>query len=335
MYRKPNKKNWTGRDDMLIDGELGARWHQKVERINLEEVDKLPRLLGTSKGFTILGFCSDEGVRRNQGRVGAVEGPVQMRVHLSNLPWHFGNNTILVDGGDVFCLAKFLEEAQNFLGEKVFKILYSGYKSILIGGGHEIAWGHYLGVKKFLQTQYSRKLGIINFDAHFDMRENPQKQSTSGTSFLQIAQDRKASNEEFSYFVLGVQKVSNTPKLFQTAHDWGVEYITSEKMDFMFIQDIYKQLSAFIEKQDFLYVSVCLDVFSASYAPGVSALNGLGIYPTIVTDLIRFIAQTGKVLAFDIAELSPKHDTDDRTARLASNLVFTYIDACVNETTQR
>ncbi|MCS6794661.1 MAG: formimidoylglutamase [Raineya sp.] len=335
MYRKPSRKNWKGRDDTPIDGELGARWHQKVERINLEEVDKLPPLLKKSKGFTLLGYCSDEGVRRNQGRVGAAEGPAQMRVHLSNLPWHFEKDTIIVDGGDVFCLGNFLEASQSFLGEKVFQILHSGYKSVLLGGGHEIAWGHYLGIKKFLQTQRNHKLGIINFDAHFDMRESVQGQSTSGTSFLQIARDRKANNQEFSYFVLGIQKLSNTPKLFQTAHEWRVQYITSEKMDFMFIQDIYERLTQFIEKQDFLYVSVCLDVFSASYSPGVSALNGLGIYPTIVTDLIQFIARTGKVLAFDVAELCPKYDTDDRTARLASNLVFTYIDACSNQIIQK
>lgn len=332
MYRQPNKKNWIGRDDTLIDGKEGAHWHQKVERFSLDEAERLPAT--NSKGFAILGFCSDEGVRRNQGRVGASEGPNKLRACLSNLPWHFEDKAVLIDSGDVFCLGKFLEEAQNFLGEQVHKILQSNFRSILLGGGHEMAWGHYLGIKKFLQEYPFAKLGIINFDAHFDMRENLHNLSTSGTPFLQIAQDRARSSQDFSYLVLGVQKMSNTSKLFRTAHQWAVKYILAEKMELVFLEELYQQVEQFVARQDFLYVSVCLDVFSAPYAPGVSAVNGFGVSPNVVANLIRFIAQTGKVLAFDVAELCPKYDLDDRTARLASNLIFTYVDACINHSSK-
>jgi formiminoglutamase len=96
----------------------------------------------------------------------------------------------------------------------------------------------------------------------------------------------------------------------------------------MFIELIYEKIEKFISDKDFLYVTVCLDVFSAAYAPGVSALNGLGIYPTIVSDLVQFVAKSGKVIAFDVAELNPKFDYDGRTARLAASLIFSYVDAC-------
>jgi formiminoglutamase len=326
MYRKPDKKNWRGRED-IIDGKDGLRWHQKIQIINLADEIYTSLLPKSKKGLALLGFCSDEGVRRNQGRLGATEGATVLRSHLSNLPWHFEDDLTLLDAGDIFCLGEFLEDAQEDLGEAVEKLLEVNYQTILMGGGHEIAYGHYLGIKNFVRKKNAR-LGIINFDAHFDMRETLDGKASSGTPFLQIAKDLKQNQQDFNYFVLGIQRVSNTPKLFKTAEHWGVQFIPSERMDFMFIQDIHEQLAKFIERVDYVYVTVCLDVFSAAYAPGVSALNGSGIYPTIVTDLIKFISQTGKVLAFDVAELNPKFDLDGRTARLASNLIFSYVDAC-------
>lgn len=326
MYRKPDKKNWRGRED-LIDGKDGLRWHQKIQITSINDSTIFPAITENQKGFALLGFCSDEGVRRNQGRLGAAEGATVLRSHLSNLPWHFEERVSLLDTGDIFCLGEFLEDAQEDLGEIVEKVLENNYKTILLGGGHEIAYGHYLGIKKFIEKKNAR-LGIINFDAHFDMRETVDNKPSSGTPFLQIAKDLQKNGQPFNYFVLGIQRVSNTPKLFKTAEHWGVRHILSERLDFMFVEQIHKQLADFIAEVDYIYVTVCLDVFSAAYAPGVSALNGLGIYPTIVADLIKFISQTGKVLAFDVAELNPKYDLDGRTARLASNLVFSYVDSC-------
>lgn len=325
MYRKPDRKNWRGREDIL-DGKDGLRWHQKIQLIETSETLDLPPSPLSKINFLIAGFCSDEGVRRNQGRLGAAEAPNSLRTHLSNLPWHFEEKITISDAGDIFCLGEFLEDAQEDLGELVEKSLKAGYRTILLGGGHEVALGHYLGLKNLLLSKKAH-LGIINFDAHFDMRISANDKPTSGTSFLHIAKDLQKNKLPFSYLVLGVQKVSNTPKLFQTAQEWGVSYVPSEKMDFMFIERLYEKISNFIADKDYLYVTICLDVFSAAYAPGVSALNGLGIYPTIVADLLQFIAESGKVIAFDIAELNPKFDYDGRTARLAASLVFTYVDA--------
>ena len=59
---------WTGRVD-AAEGDAARRWHQAVQ----------PLAAGAAPGIAILGFARDEGVRRNQGRTGAVDGPLALR----------------------------------------------------------------------------------------------------------------------------------------------------------------------------------------------------------------------------------------------------------------
>ena len=59
---------------------------------------------------------------------------------------------------------------------------------IIFGGGHETAYGHYLGVRKYIGEDAS--LGIINIDAHFDLRPYDE-QPSSGTMFKQILEHDK------------------------------------------------------------------------------------------------------------------------------------------------
>jgi Arginase/agmatinase/formimionoglutamate hydrolase, arginase family len=80
-----------------------------------------------------------------------------------------------------------------------------------------------------------------------------------------------------------------------------------------------------IDQNEMIYMSLCLDVFSAAYAPGVSATQPLGLQPWDIIPLIRQIAASGKVVSFDIAELSPRYDVDQRTAKLAGVLIYEFI----------
>ncbi|MDX1905102.1 MAG: formimidoylglutamase [Thermonemataceae bacterium] len=326
MYRVPEKNFWKGRED-VIDGSYGLRWHQKVRLYSLLDKEKITTQNTTETTFALMGFASDEGVRRNQGRTGASEAPNVLRSYLANLPWHF-EDINLCDMGNMFCLGEFLEDAHTDLAEGVSFLLEKNCRTILLGGGHEIAYGHYLGLKNHLIAKNTR-LGVINFDAHFDMRESWENKATSGTPFLQIARDLEKHEKTFNYMVLGVQKQSNTPRLYQMAKQWGVDYIEAEDLQTNEPNEIILQkIQNFIDKQDIIYLSICLDVFSAAYAPGVSAPNAMGLSPWIVAKLIKKIAQSGKVIALDIAELNPTYDIDGQTARLAANLVFIYVDAC-------
>jgi len=317
MYKPLDSNIWNGRKD-TDEGRLGYRWHQIIETVDLN-VAEIPALDINEKGIVLIGFACDEGIRRNKGRVGAKDGPLAWRKVSSNLANHFEDQTRIFDAGDVVCDDGNLESAQNELEEMIRKIYGSGYFVFVIGGGHEVAFPHFTGIRSILPT--NKVLGIINIDAHFDLRL-PESQSSSGTPFYQISQYCHNNEHEFRYLIAGIQKSGNTKALFQRADGLRVNYILSNELNSLDISDYNKQLDDFIRGVDFIYLTICLDVFDISHAPGVSAPSASGIQAVVASEIISKCKKSGKLITADIAELNPSLDYDNKTARLAAQLAF-------------
>src|SRR5689334_20636070 len=133
----------------------------------------------------LVGFPQDEGVRRNGGRPGAAAAPPEIRRWLHRLtPWDGSCDIGLtdpppLDAGDLR-VRETLEESQDELAVVVGEILARGAVPVVLGGGHETAWGHYSGY-----VLGKRRAGIINIDAHLDLRPVEGGGGTSGTPFRQ------------------------------------------------------------------------------------------------------------------------------------------------------
>ncbi|MCP4218315.1 MAG: formimidoylglutamase [bacterium] len=340
-YRAADPKQWTGRIDDPTDPD-SHRWHQLMECIDLTDPDVAGKIDGKSavagrapedqNRFCFLGYCCDRGVEKNLGRSGASKAPVAIRKELANLPRSFGADTRLFDAGDVICFDEDLERAQLILERMVQRILQLGLFPILLGGGHDIAFGHFNGITDFLDEtarEYNNacrhKVGIINFDAHFDLRPYA-KGPSSGTMFLQIADMCKERQMDFFFFFLGVQHSGNTVSLFKKADELGARYIPAKDITDASMLGVLEKLEPFIRKNDHLYLTICADVFSSAYAPGVSAPQPFGMHPEAVLKLIKHILVSGKVISFDIAEVSPRFDDDNQTAKLAAILIFALIN---------
>jgi formiminoglutamase len=296
---------WQGR----LDGEelLHHRIFQRVkEERNYDNI--------ATDDFVLHGFAVDEGVRRNKGRQGAKDAPDVIRKNMSNFPVILPDFSML-DFGNISCDDGNLENTQNSLAKNVSKVLLKGGKSLVLGGGHEVTYAHYLGVKTAFPEQ---KIGIINLDAHFDNRQLEKGVgASSGTGFWQIAQEVPINSLH-----IGIQRNSNTLKLFDTAHQHGMKYILADELFFENLPSIYQRIDELLDTVDYAYLTICMDVFNASIAPGVSAAayNGIFADPTFM-HFYRHILKNKKLVAMDVAEVNPSFDIQDRTARLAACLV--------------
>ncbi len=305
----PDMTVWTGRDDTPTEGPNALRWWQCIK----------PYSDGVEPGIVLIGFACDEGVRRNGGRVGAKDGPRALRKSLANMAWH--RVTPAYDAGDVTCVNREMEAAQDELATMVYSILKAGHRPLVLGGGHETAWGTFSGIA---QSQTSSKIGIINIDSHLDTRMADC--SHSGTPFSQVASWCKDKNVPFRYLVLGVSQASNTAGLIDRARSLGAVFFQDEQLSLQipgqlpFIE--VPVIREFIDECDFIHLSIDLDVLPVSAMPAVSspAYRGVGI--RFVEPIVDSILETGKLGAVDMVEFAPSLDIGNIGLRTASGLLW-------------
>ena len=303
-YTPGHKENWSGRNSKLEN----QYWHQNIQ---VQHIENLAPKNNTKIG--LIGYVCDAGVKRNQGRIGAKKGPEKVRYKLAKLPVHF--NKKITDFGDIICIEDHLEDCQRAFSKSITQLISNGILPLAIGGGHDIAYANFNGIMGALKNTSKNNIGIINFDAHFDLRP-VETLPNSGTPFNQILQE----NSNVSYFAIGIQQQSNPKELFEIAKKHHVSYVSNFDCE-TFSETLKNQLKEFMNKVDYLYLSIDLDGFSSAYAPGVSAPSPLGFNPSFIYKSLDFIFKTKKVISCDIAELNPSFDIDHNTANLAARLV--------------
>ncbi len=290
---------WSGRSDG--PGPEHARWHSVINQAE-------------SAPVTLLGFASDEGVLRNGGRQGAAAGPAALRTALGSLAVHHGH--ALADAGTITTQGDDLDGAHEALSDKVEELVRSATLPIILGGGHETAFGSHRGLFRARGAT-----PIINLDAHFDLRHADH--ATSGTPFTQISQ----LTDDFDYTVFGISRPNNTAVLFNDADKLGVNYTLDEELLNLAPAECGALATQATAAADKVHLSIDLDVLPASTAPGVSAPASLGVAYERIRALSVAIAATGKVALVDVVELNPTFDIDNRTAKAAARLIDDIVNA--------
>lgn len=290
---------WSGRDDTANEGPTAKRWHQGVKTLT----EPVPG------GIVLQGFACDIGVRRNDGRVGAANGPPILRKALSRLAWH--QDHPVYDAGDIPGTGSDLKGAQELLAVAVAKLVGDGHRPIVLGGGHETSWGTFQGLTR---ARPGATVGIINIDAHFDLRSS--NRPNSGTPFHQVATWCQANELPFLYLVIGISESSNTVALFDHAKALGARWtLDCEPVSAASIVQL-------IDQCELVHLSLDLDVLPAHIMPAVSAPAGRGLDLPAVELALDLTLSSGKVAAVDVVEFNPAHDLDSRGSRAAAALIW-------------
>ncbi|MBS0293064.1 MAG: formimidoylglutamase [Proteobacteria bacterium] len=294
---------WQGRIDAEEAGD-SRRWHQCVQPFTPE----------SRTGVALIGFAVDEGVRRNGGRPGAAQGPAAARKSLVNLP--ILGEPALWDAGDVACEDGALDAAQAALARRVGQALAQGCTPLVLGGGHEVAWGTFQGVAR---ARPGARILIVNLDAHFDLRQ--AREGNSGTPFRQIHEHCAALGLPFEYRVLGISRYANTQALFDRADALRVRYVLDDALQTEAgVHAALADLAPDLLNCDAVYLTLDTDVLPAGVAPGVSAPAPLGVPLWCVEAVVDAVLASGKLVAADVAEFNPAFDRDGITAKVVARL---------------
>ncbi|QYG85400.1 formimidoylglutamase [Citrobacter koseri] len=293
---------WQGRDDSA-EAANALRLFQTVTRSQTFSPEMY------REKIALLGFACDEGVKRNQGRPGAAGAPDALRRALANLASHHGHDR-LVDLGNIIAQAPDLEGAQQALRDAVRRCQQADMRTFVLGGGHETAFGHGAGL---LDAFPHARVGIINLDAHLDLRRADH--ATSGTPFRQLAQLCDEQQREFHYACFGVSRAANTQALWDEARQRGVTIVEDVDCD-----TAQAPLAQVIDSVDKIYLTIDLDVLPAWEMPAVSAPAALGVPLATMMRLVDAVCRSGKLQAVDMVEFNPRFDDDGNAARVAARL---------------
>ncbi|STZ76457.1 Formimidoylglutamase [Bergeriella denitrificans] len=294
---------WNGRID-AAEGAGGLRWHQVIQTYD-----------GSQK-LALIGFACDAGVARNQGRIGAAQGPDALRKALANLPVCGG---MPADAGNIGCDDGHLEHAQACYTEALLSMLRNGTLPLGIGGGHEIARA---AGRALYQAYPDAVIGIINIDPHLDLRLD--NQASSGTPFRELAEDCAQAGRPFHYLCLGASRFANTRALFERAQQLQADIVYDTELLEQPLSATAESIRKFCAKTDLIYLTVDSDCIAGN--PAVSAPAALGLPLHIVEFIVREVFASGKVRLADIAEYNPVYDRDHQGARMVARLFAVMAD---------
>lgn len=272
------------------------------------------------KRFGLIRVQDDEGVLNVGGRVGAARGPVAMSKCLSALKGFEDNNSKIAERVDVFPDPAGISKTHQRVAEEVLALIKKELTPIVVGGGHDHI---------FPQIEAYSKAGIevgcINIDAHFDLR-SPNPKVNSGSPFYLAIEKGFIKPKHLIEF--GIQKQSNNKEVTSYASQKKIKTRWFDELrDGVAVAEFKKEITLLSKSVDQIILSVDLDAFSESYAPGVSAPQSEGFTSSQGIEMVEIAAALKKCTSLGVFELNPLFDQESKTARLAATLVWKWIGA--------
>jgi formiminoglutamase len=273
----------------------------------------------------LVGFPQDDGVRRNHGRPGAAQAPNVIRRFLSGLaPWDPITDADLtqsppLDLGNVRIVGG-LEDTQTALGEVVGAILQSGAVPIVLGGGHETAYGHFLG---YVAAEVP--VGFVNLDAHLDLRPAVDGRGHSGSSFRQMLEHSTHPLRGDHYVCLGLQHHAAGREHVRYAAEKGCVLGWAEDVAGKLSEGVASACKRLKKGGGRVAVSLDADVVHVADVPAVSAPNVCGLSGAEVLGCVRSAGSNAAVTSFELVELCPPLDRDGQGARWAALAVWQFL----------
>jgi formiminoglutamase len=271
----------------------------------------------------LLGLADDLGVSLNGGRPGARGGPTAFRAALARFGVAWDGlreqplDVPIFDAGDItpapwndeqalFETHRRVENAVEWLQER-------GLVTLCVGGGHDLALPSVSGLHRVL----GKALGGINVDAHLDVRPKVG----SGMPFRSLIEAGALDPRRF--VELGLGRFVNDAQDLAWLRAQGGTMIHAETILEHGLDRQAALARATAEGPAFL--SIDLDAFDQSIAPGVSAPNPLGLPLWDAARLAEAAGANPEICHFDLMEFNPSFDVDARTGRSAALLFLSFV----------
>ena len=192
---------------------------------------------------------------------------------------------------------------------------------VLVGGDHSITAP---AVRGFCAANPGKRVGVVNFDAHFDVR-NFEHGPHNGTPFRAILEGGLPIAGR-NLAEVGIHGFMGSSRYFEWTQEQGMTIVTGREVEREGIEAcVARALDAAADGTDLVYVSVDIDCLAYPWAPGTAASTAEGLSAWQLLEGVFACGRHPKVAALDLVEIDPSRDTKDVTARAGCSVILTFL----------
>jgi len=211
----------------------------------------------------------------------------------------------------------FVESIDKDVTHVVSSIVKSGKIPIIIGGGHNNAYGNIKGCA----LENNGKINVVNFDAHSDFRPEEGRHSGNGFSY--------AFAEGFlkNYFIFGLHENYTSDKLFKTFKKVkNIKYNTYEAIEVRNELDFNSELETALNHVAKKKFGIEIDCDAIKNIPS-SAMSPSGFSVKQARQFVNYFGQNENASYLHICEAAPTKKTETKVGKLISYLITDFIRA--------
>lgn len=261
--------------------------------------------------FSLVGFPFDS---TSSHRSGQRYGPLFIREASMNIESNgysvdgFIEDVAIHDEGDLAVVHGDVVESIERLSKVVEEIVGEGKRIIVIGGEHVATIGVIKGVRRA-----GFKPCMLVFDAHLDLRYDYLGVKYSHACVMRRVLEVLGDTQ---VVYVGVRAYSRD-EIEIARSKQNLEIITSRAIEVMGLANVIAQVRRGLSKCDSVYVTIDIDVYDPSQAPGVGNPEPGGLTARELLPIIANVVDE-RVVGVDVVEVTPPYDHGGVTSILAA-----------------
>ena len=219
----------------------------------------------------------------------------------------------IVDIGDADIIHTDTIKSHKNIEKGVRSILKAGALPVVLGGDHSV------NIPCVNAFSNSGPIHILQIDAHLDFVDERH-----GVKYGHGNPMRRAAEKNYvtGLTQVGIRNVSSTSKE-------GYEDAKAMNSDILSVRQIRKigpkNLVGRIPKDSNVYVTIDIDAFCPSIAPGTGTPSHGGFLYYEVLEILQHLSKQNKVVGIDLVEVAPDYDHSGSTTILAAQILLNFL----------
>ena len=231
-------------------------------------------------------------------------------------------NVKIIDMGDADIIHTDTIQSHANIEKAVRAALLSGAIPVTIGGDHSI------NIPCINAFHDQGDFHILQIDAHLDFVDERH-----GVRFGHGNPMRRAAEKQYVKGIsqFGIRNVSSTAKVgYEDARAMGSDILSVRQ----FRKIGPKEAANRIPKGS-VYVTIDIDAFCPSIAPGTGTPSHGGFLYYDVLELLQNVSKNNDIIGIDLVEVAPAYDQSDSTSILAAQLLLNFLGFIFQERSKK